>query len=77
LALWDHVAVAGVVIDEDYRGSLDVIIFNHSDRTFKISRVDRIAQLICQKIYYPCLEEVGRLNVTKRGERGFGSTGRN
>jgi dUTP pyrophosphatase len=31
LALWDHIAVEGGEIDEDYRGSLNVMIFNHSE----------------------------------------------
>ena len=40
---------------------------------FTVSRGDRIAQLICEKIYYPILEEVKILDITERGERGFGS----
>lgn len=50
-------SLAGVV-DEDYRGNLGVVLFNHSDQPFNISYGDRIAQLICQKIYYPELQEV-------------------
>jgi dUTP pyrophosphatase len=64
LGLWDHVVVVGGVIDEGYRGSVDMLVSNHSDRPFKISRGDRIAQLICQKTCYPYLEEVAILNVT-------------
>jgi dUTPase len=48
--------LAGVV-DEDYRGNLGVVLFNHSDKPFNVSRGDRIAQLICQQIYYPELKE--------------------
>lgn len=51
------VCLAGVV-DEDYRGVLKVILFNHSDKDFEVKRGDRIAQLICEKIYYPEIEEV-------------------
>jgi dUTPase len=50
-------SLAGIV-DEDYRGNLGVVLFNHSDQSFNISRGDRIAQLICQRIYYPVLQEV-------------------
>lgn len=50
-------SLAGVV-DEDYRGSVGVVLFNHSDQPFNISRGERIAQLICQRIYYPELQEV-------------------
>jgi len=46
------------VVDEDYRGNIGVVLFNHSDKPFNISRGDRIAQLICQQICYPELEEV-------------------
>jgi dUTPase len=49
--------LAGVV-DEDYRGNVGVVLFNHSDKPFSVSRGDRIAQLICQQIYYPELQEV-------------------
>jgi len=49
--------IAGV-IDEDYRGKLTVVLFNHSDENFIIKRGDRIAQLICEKIIYPEIEEV-------------------
>ena len=49
--------VAGVV-DEDYRGVIKVVLFNHSDTPFEIKSGDRIAQFICQRIYYPDIEEV-------------------
>lgn len=63
------------VIDEDYRGNVGVVLFNHSAADFIVNRGDRIAQLICERIYYPKLEEVKSLTETTRGEAGFGSTG--
>jgi len=45
-------------VDEDYRGNVGVVLFNHSDKAFDVTRGDRIAQLICQQICYPALEEV-------------------
>ena len=45
------------MIDEDYRGNVAVILFNHSDKFFVVTRGDRVAQLICEKVYYPVLEE--------------------
>ncbi|KAJ8311502.1 hypothetical protein KUTeg_010857 [Tegillarca granosa] len=42
-----------------------------------IGEGDRIAQLICEKIYMPELKEHAKLDDTDRGEGGFGSTGRN
>lgn len=35
-----------------------MVLFNHSDSDFEVKAGDRIAQLICEKIYYPDLEEV-------------------
>lgn len=63
------------VIDEDYRGNVGVVLFNHSDDDFHINEGDRIAQLICEKIYYPKLEEVSEMDDTTRGSSGFGSSG--
>lgn len=51
------------VIDEDYRGEVRVILFNHSDEPFIIQAGDRIAQLICERICYPKLQEVEVLFV--------------
>lgn len=53
------------------------MLFNHSNVDFKIAPGDRIAQLICERIVYPELVEVDTLGNTVRGERGFGSTGKN
>jgi dUTP pyrophosphatase len=74
LALRHHIDIGGGIIDEDYRGELSVIIFNHSDIPVAFSRSDRIAQPICQPVCYPALE-VNELDVTERGDGGFGSTG--
>lgn len=55
---------------------MGVVLFNHGNEDFKIAPGDRIAQLICEKIIYPELEEVDSLDNTDRGEGGFGSTGK-
>lgn len=75
LALKHFIDVGAGVIDEDYRGDVGVILFNHSDVVFKINRGDRIAQLICEKIIRPVVIEKATLDDTERGENGFGSTG--
>ncbi|KAI9585279.1 deoxyuridine 5'-triphosphate nucleotidohydrolase [Glossina fuscipes] len=75
LAWKNFIDVGAGVIDEDYRGNLGVVLFNHSDVDFDIKRGDRIAQLICERIFYPELEQVDKLEDTERGEGGFGSTG--
>eukprot|EP00062_Callorhinchus_milii_P027102 gi/632990005/ref/XP_007883952.1/ PREDICTED: deoxyuridine 5'-triphosphate nucleotidohydrolase, mitochondrial-like [Callorhinchus milii] len=69
--------VGAGVIDEDYRGNVGVVLFNFSKETFEVKKGDRIAQLICERIYYPELEELKNLDETNRGAGGFGSTGSN
>ncbi|XP_077285264.1 deoxyuridine triphosphatase [Arctopsyche grandis] len=77
LAWKNFIDVGAGVIDEDYRGNVGVLLFNHSDKDFTVNRGDRVAQLICEKIFYPELQEVPTLTDTERGEGGFGSTGQN
>ncbi|XP_037810711.1 deoxyuridine 5'-triphosphate nucleotidohydrolase, mitochondrial isoform X2 [Lucilia sericata] len=75
LAVKNFIDVGAGVIDADYRGNLGVVLFNHSDQDFEVKQGDRIAQLICERIFYPELEQVDALDDTKRGTCGFGSTG--
>lgn len=62
------------VVDRDYRGTLKVLLYNHSDKDFVVKQGDCIAQLICEKIIEPEILQVASLSYTKRGEGGFGST---
>ncbi|KAG8145037.1 hypothetical protein E2320_013413, partial [Naja naja] len=75
LAVNHFIDVGAGVIDEDYRGNVGVVLFNFGKEPFKVKKGDRIAQLICERIYYPVLEEVKVLDETERGSGGFGSTG--
>lgn len=75
LAYNKFIDVGGGVIDADYRGNIMVCLYNHSKSVFHIERGCRIAQLICEKIYYPEVVEVKELSNTDRKEAGFGSTG--
>ena len=47
-----HISTGAGAIDADFRGSLSVLLFNHSKYLYNISRGDKIATLICEKIYY-------------------------
>jgi dUTP pyrophosphatase len=64
------------VIDNPYRGSLDVKLYNFSDSDYDVIKGDRIAQIA----YFPllCIEPVWTEEVeeTERGEEGFGSSGK-
>jgi dUTP pyrophosphatase len=57
LALNHKISVLGGVIDEDYRGTICVIFFNHSKTSFYVNRGLRVAQFICENICYPELAE--------------------
>ena len=74
LAVKKSIAVLAGVIDQDYRGNIKVVLFNHSESDFNVEKGQGIAQLIVEKIYTPELVEVTELPETQRGARGFGST---
>ncbi|ELP89998.1 deoxyuridine 5'-triphosphate nucleotidohydrolase, putative [Entamoeba invadens IP1] len=76
LTLKNGLDVGAGVVDEDYRGEIKVILFNHSDVEFKGSKGDRIAQMVIERICKCPVVEVDDLNETERGSSGFGSTGK-
>ena len=62
--------------DAGYRGEVGVIVINHDPhQAVAISRGDRVAQLVIQKVESATLIEVEELPQTHRGSGGFGSTG--
>ena len=62
-------------IDADYRGEVKVILINHGQSDFTITRGMRIAQMVIAKYEHVILEEGNSLDETTRGTGGFGSTG--
>ncbi len=62
-------------IDADYRGEIRIALINLGVRPYTISRGDRIAQMVIQKVYQAQLEVVDALKETDRNEGGFGHTG--
>ena len=77
LALKNSITVLNApgTIDSDYRGEVCVILINHGQESFKISRGMRIAQIIFKETPEVNLVEADQLDNTKRGSGGFGSTG--
>ena len=69
------VKTAGGVIDSSYRGELKVILYNHTSEKIQIQRGARIAQLLIHPVPSLHVIEVSELQESRRGEKGFGSTG--
>lgn len=74
LVNYDIVSCGGV-IDEDYRGSIRVKLYNLGHRPYMIRKGQKIIQLIVQPYMAPPIELTDSLSETERGENGFGSTG--
>ena len=62
-------------IDSDYRGEVKVILINHGQTPFRISRGAKIAQMVIARHEQAELVEVESLGESARGAGGFGSTG--
>ncbi len=63
-------------IDSDYRGELKVILINHGEAAFTITRGERIGQLVLAPVTRLAWTMIDALPPSDRGEGGFGSTGR-
>ena len=63
-------------IDSDYRGEISVALINLSNEPFVIEPNMRIAQAVVAKYEHIIWRESSELNETKRGDGGFGSTGK-
>jgi dUTP pyrophosphatase len=64
------------LIDAGYRGEIRVLLLN-TDRAEPVTivRGDRIAQLVLVKVETPEVTEAAVLEVSARGDGGFGSSG--
>ena len=63
-------------VDADYRGELKVVLINLSNEDHTILHGDRIAQMVVNKVEKVKWKEVNKISATKRGEGGFGHTGK-
>lgn len=63
------------VIDQNYRGDLGVLLYNHGNEDYNAKKGDRVAQLV---LHYNINLNVdwGVVQSTDRGEKGFGSSGK-
>jgi len=77
LALKHSITVpnAPATIDPGYRGEIKIILLNLGKAEYRIQPGDRIAQLVVAR-YEPVEWDEGELGISRRGEGGFGSSGR-
>jgi len=63
-------------IDAGYRGEIKVVLINHDPRhRVRLARLDRVAQLVVQRVEQVAWRETAALPPSQRGEGGHGSTG--
>jgi len=76
LAYKNGIDVMAGVIDSDYRGDVGVILYNTDKNSeFKVSKGDKIAQIIFEKCFNVLWQQKDGLQETKRGANGYGHTG--
>jgi dUTP pyrophosphatase len=63
------------VIDNQYRGSLAVKLYNFSDNPVSINKGDRIAQIVIHQLHQAKMQFVDNISETTRGSCGLGSSG--
>jgi dUTP pyrophosphatase len=61
-------------VDADYRGEIALIVINHGNEPFAVTRGMRLAQMVVQKIFQVDWAEDAELDDTSRGSGGFGHT---
>lgn len=63
-------------VDAGYRGEIRLVLVNHDPReVLRLSRGDRVAQLVVQRVEQVRFVEVDELPGSDRGPGGLGSTG--
>jgi dUTP pyrophosphatase len=63
-------------IDSDYRGELKIVLINLSGEPHTIIHGDRISQMVVHKVEKVKWKAAKKISATKRGEGGFGHTGK-
>jgi dUTP pyrophosphatase len=64
------------LIDSDYQGQLMVSCWNRGREAFRVEVGERIAQLVLVPVVRARFEIVGEFETSRRGEGGFGHSGR-
>ncbi|MFK7966552.1 MAG: dUTP diphosphatase [Burkholderiaceae bacterium] len=64
------------LIDSDYQGQLMVSCWNRGSKDFTLEPFERLAQLVIVPVVQAGFTVVDEFAASKRGDGGFGSTGR-
>ena len=63
------------IIDQGYRGDAGIKLYNFTDEDYEVHTGERIAQFVVYRNYNVEISE-GEIMESKRGEKGFGSSGK-
>ena len=63
------------IIDNPYRGTAGIKLYNQTDTDYTVKAGDRIAQFVVYRNYAVLVSE-GDVVESERGEKGFGSSGK-
>ena len=69
------IGIGAGVVDADYRGEVQVVMYNYGNKGYSVRVGDRIAQLILESCLIRDPVEVQSIGMSHRGRSGFGSTG--
>ena len=66
----------GGVFDAGYRGEYNTHLVNLGPESYVVQEGDKVSQLVLIPVAIAELEETDTLSESARGEKGFGSTGK-
>lgn len=64
------------LIDSDYQGQIFVSVWNRGQNDFVLNPMERIAQLVVVPVVQVAFNVVQEFDESRRGDGGFGSTGK-
>ncbi len=76
LSMGYGIKVLAGVIDSSFRGELVMAVINLGKEAYTFEKGHKVMQILIQKVEHVEIVEADELSETKRGENGFGSTGK-
>ena len=76
-SLWvNHGIFSQGLIDEGFSGEILIRLYNTSELPYTFETGEKITQLCVSHVCYPTYVEASEIRAGKRGNAGYGSTGR-